>query len=199
VTSAAFFVNMCHMETTSFTLLERLRHPGEEHAWMRFVDLYSPLLYTWARRTGLSEADAADLVQDVFALLVQKLPEFVYDRGKSFRAWLKTVLLNKYRENCRHAGKTVRGQNAPIDDLPAPEDGQAFWETEYREHLASRALEVMRAEFQPATWQAFWELVVVGRPGAEVAAQLGLSINAVYIARSRVLRRLRQELDGLMD
>jgi RNA polymerase sigma-70 factor (ECF subfamily) len=80
-----------------------------------------------------------------------------------------------------------------------PDTAQAFWETEYRQMLAARALEIMRAEFEPATWQACWETVVSGRPAAEVASELGLTTNAVYLARSRVLRRLRCELQGLLD
>ena len=87
------------MNTTSLSLLERLRQPTErERAWKRFVHLYIPLLYHWTRRLGLSSPDAADLVQDVFALLVRELPRFTYDAGKSFRGWLHTVTLNKWRD-----------------------------------------------------------------------------------------------------
>jgi RNA polymerase sigma-70 factor (ECF subfamily) len=186
------------MNTTPVSLLERLRRPGDADAWPRFVELYSPLLFAWARREGLAEADAADLVQDVFALLVCKLPEFVHDGRRSFRAWLKTVALNKLRENCRRAPPPGQAPDGVLDEVAGPAS-EAFWEAEYREHLAARALAVMRAEFQPATWKAFWELVVAGRPGADVARELGLSVNAVYIARSRVLRRLRQELEGLLE
>src|SRR5262249_10636168 len=88
-------------QQTPATLPERLRHPDAQEAGRRFVDLYPPLLYHWARRTGLAAAEAADLVQDVLTVLVQKLPEFRYDPGKSFRAWLRTVTLNKWRGNRR--------------------------------------------------------------------------------------------------
>ena len=89
------------MQTTPPSLLERLRQPADEKAWQEFVDLYSPLLYQWARRAGLQEHDAADLLQDVFAHLLRKLPEFEYDRHKSFRGWLRTTTLNLWRDGCR--------------------------------------------------------------------------------------------------
>src|SRR5262245_32982810 len=104
------------MHTTSISLLERLRQPQEEQAWRRFVDLYTPLLYFWARRTGLQEADAADLVQQVLAILVRKLPEFSYDREKSFRNWLRTVTLNEWRAWQRRLAQQPAA--AALDDLP---------------------------------------------------------------------------------
>lgn len=188
------------MPTTHASLLERLRRPGQQDAWERFVELYTPLLYSWARRVGLQDPDAADLVQDVFATLVQKMPAFVYDPQQSFRAWLRTVTLNQWRDNGKRRGRRPLAGNADaLADVPSPEDGDAFWEAEYRQHLVGRALEVIRAEFQPTTWKACWGFLVEGRPAADVAAELGLSENAVYIAKCRVLRRLRRELEGLLD
>jgi RNA polymerase sigma-70 factor (ECF subfamily) len=185
---------------TPASLLERLRQPEETAAWERFVDLYTPLLFSWARRLGLQAPDAADLVQDVFAVLVEKLPDFRYDRQKSFQAWLRTVLLNKWRNRHRRQVEASLEAVAPgLSDLVVPPEQDAFTEAEYRRHLVHRALEVMRAEFQPCTWRACWEFVVQERPAAEVAAELGITVNAVYLAKSRVLRRLREELDGLLD
>src|SRR5688572_20304611 len=92
---------------TPASLLERLRQPAEQQAWSRFVRLYTPLLYSWARRLGLQPEDASDLVQDVLTLLVQKLPEFHYDRHKRFRGWLWTVTLNRFRENHRRRAVPV--------------------------------------------------------------------------------------------
>src|SRR5262245_60040259 len=86
---------------TPASLLERLRRPDDREAWARFVELYTPLLYFWARRTGLQQADAADLVQEVLAVLFRKLLEFTYDKQRSFRNWLRTVTLNKWRETVR--------------------------------------------------------------------------------------------------
>jgi RNA polymerase sigma-70 factor (ECF subfamily) len=184
---------------TPASLLDRLRQPAEPEAWERFVALYAPLIYSWGRRAGLQDADAADLVQDVLATLVRALPSFSYDQHRSFRRWLRTVTLNKWRDR----RKTRAAQPLPGDDgleeVVSPEDPDAFWETEYRRHLVDRALQVMQADFQPATWKACWQYVVEGRPAVVVAAELGLTPGAVCAARFRVLDRLRQELAGLLD
>ena len=187
------------MNTTSVSLLERLRQPDQPRAWERFVELYTPLLLFWARRRGLQPQDAADLVQDVFTVLVQKLPEFTYDHRRSFRNWLRTVLVNKWRDRQRRRGLPVTAGDEALAEVASPDDPDAFWEGEHRNHLLCRALELMRNEFTPATWKACWEFAIEGRPAAAVAAELGLSENAVYIAKSRVIRRLRQELEGLLD
>jgi RNA polymerase sigma-70 factor (ECF subfamily) len=184
---------------TPASLLERLRSRADEEAWARFVDLYTPVLYCWARRIGLQQADAADLVQDVLALLVNKLPDFQYDERRSFRGWLWTLTLNKYRENRRRAPPVAVGKAADLADVPAPDDAEAVWESEYQQQLVSRALEVMKTDFQPTTWIACWEYVVRGRPASEVAAELGITVGAVHSARFRVLARLRQELRGMLE
>jgi RNA polymerase sigma-70 factor (ECF subfamily) len=188
------------MYTTSTSLLGRLRQPGEQEAWVRFVKLYTPLLYSWARRVGLQPEDAADLVQDVLTTLVRKMPEFTYDRDKSFRNWLRTVTLNKWRENWRRHRGAVRQESAVgLSNLADPESIDVLEEAEYQHYLARRALRLMQTEFEPTTWKACWEQVVSGRSGAEVAAELGISEGAAYVGKCRVLRRLREELDGLLD
>jgi RNA polymerase sigma-70 factor (ECF subfamily) len=188
------------MNTTPASLLERLHRPDERAAWERFVDLYTPLIYYWARRAGLQPSDAADLVQDVFTVLVKKLPEFTYDRQKSFRGWLRTVTLNKWCENHRRRGARLpTADDSALEALANGGDPEALSEAEYRQHLATRALRLMQAEFPATTWKACWEVVVGGRPAAEVAAELDISTAAVYTAKSRVLRRLRQELAGLLE
>ncbi len=188
------------MHTTPVSLLERLRSPGEEDAWERFVQLYTPLLVHWARRLGLQGPDAADLVQDVFAVLVQKLPEFRYNPGKRFRGWLWTVTLNCHRERLRRQQAPVQpGDPEALSQAATPDVTEEVAEEEYRQYLTRRAMELMQAEFQPATWRAFWECVVNERSAAEIGAELGLTENAVYLAKGRVLRRLRKELEGLLD
>ncbi len=183
------------MDSTSASLLERVRQRDDAAAWTRFVELYTPVIYGWARRLGLQEADAADLVQDVFAVLVQKMADFQYDPGQSFRAWLKTVALNKVRERARRAGAMRL-----IDDQDlAARAEPSLWDEEFRRDLLQRALQVMRHDFQPVTWQACWAVVVERRPAAQVATDLGISVGAVYAARFRVLARLRQELAGMLD
>jgi RNA polymerase sigma-70 factor (ECF subfamily) len=187
------------MNTTPVSLLQRLCQPAEREAWPRFVELYTPLLYGWARRAGLRQDDAADLVQDVFLLLVRKLPEFTYDRHKTFRGWLRTVTLNKWREFYRRGQHEPQANGTNLAALPAADQAEALWETEHRRHLVRRALEIMQSDFQPATWKACWRVVVDGCSAAEAAGELGLTVGAVHAARFRVLARLRQELQGLLD
>ena len=108
------------MNSTHSSLLERLRRPDDVEAWDRFVRLYTPLLFHWARGAGLRDPDAADLVQDVLVVLVRKLPEFHYDPRKSFRAWLRTVTLNKWRERLRRAPRPRRKAPRRSTNWPAP-------------------------------------------------------------------------------
>jgi RNA polymerase sigma-70 factor (ECF subfamily) len=188
------------IHTTPPTLLDRLKQATDEEAWRRLVHLYTPLLFYWARQSGESEADAADLVQDVFVTLVQTLPAFQYDRRNgTFRGWLRTLTLNKLRDRKRREAREEKTLAQRRPEQEPPDGAEAFWETEYRQELTRRALGLMQAEFAPTTWKACWETVVVGRPADDVARELGISENAVYIARCRVLRRLRQELGGLLE
>src|SRR5438270_12313478 len=114
------------MNTTSVSLLEQLRQPADrERAWKRFVQLYTPLMYHWARRLGLASADAADLVQDVFTLLLRELPRFAYDAGKSFRGWLRTVTLNKWRDLRRRAA-APGGGDAGLTEASTSDPAVAF-------------------------------------------------------------------------
>lgn len=184
---------------TPVSLLERLRLPADGEAWTRFVALYTPLLYSWAHRAGLREPDAADLVQDVFVLLLRKLPGFTYDPARSFRSWLRTVTLNRWRERQRRLQLPREGDNAVLDDVAEREPVEAFWEAEYRQHLVREAFELVKPHFQPASWTACWQQVVEGKSTAEVAAALHLTPGAVRAAKFRVLTRLRQELAGLLE
>jgi RNA polymerase sigma-70 factor (ECF subfamily) len=188
------------MVKTSVSLLERLRRPGEAEAWRRFVQLYTPVLYEWARRLGLRGDDAADLVQDVFLVLVEKLPQFDYDPAKRFRGWLWTVIRNKLREKQRRRKLPMANlQEGELDEVPDSDQIAGLDEIEYRRYLVGRVFQLMQAEFSPTVWQACWEYVVRERPAAEVAAALGINVGSVYAAKCRVLSRLRQELDGLLD
>ncbi|HTU21871.1 MAG TPA: sigma-70 family RNA polymerase sigma factor [Gemmataceae bacterium] len=188
------------MTRTPASLLERLRQANAPDAWERLVLLYTPFIYSWARQVGLQEADAADLVQDVFVTLVQTLPSFDYDRQKSFRRWLRTVTLNKWRDRQKkREPQLVPGDSARLgEQLPAA-DVEHLWEAEYRQQLVHRALAIMSRDFQPATWKAFWQQAVEGRPAEAVAADLGLTVGAAYAAKFRVLSRLRQEMAGMLD
>jgi RNA polymerase sigma-70 factor (ECF subfamily) len=139
-------------------------------------------------------------VQDVFTVLIRKLPEFAYDPHQSFRSWLHTVFMHKWQESGRRAPAPVPCTGAGIlSGVASPDNVAALGEAEFQQHLMMRALQLMQADFEPATWKACWEHVVCGRPAADVAKELRITVNAVYLARSRVLRRLRQELAGLLE
>lgn len=187
------------MFTTPVSLLERIRTTPSPTAWGQFVDLYTPLLFAWARRLPLAPQDVADLVQEVFVSLVEALPRFRYDPNRSFRAWLKTVLLNAWRKHRTHAARTRIAAASAVEEIPDTDPRLELDEAEYRRHLVARVLQMIQAAFEPVTWKACWGYVVEGRPADEVAAELGITTNAVYLAKSRVLRHLRAELRGLLD
>src|SRR5476651_2308160 len=132
------------MDTTPISLLERVCRRWDQDAWAQFVRLYSPLIFNWGRRCGLQAADAADLTQDVFATLFQKLPEFTYERHKSFRAWLRTVTLNHWRDRQRRTGtRPLPGNDIHLAEVVVANGISALEEQEYRQHLVSRALQIM--------------------------------------------------------
>jgi RNA polymerase sigma-70 factor, ECF subfamily len=185
------------MNSTPISLIFQLREPNNSEAWNRFTQLYTPLLFYWARRIGLSPHEAEDLLQDLLLHLLEKLTHFEHRGPGTFRAWLRTVTTNKCRERLRRRSVTTTSDTQVVEALAAAAD--PFWETEYRQRLISRALEVMQAEFEPTTWRACWQRVVEGRSAAEVARDLNISENTVYVYTGRVLRRLREQLRDLID
>jgi RNA polymerase sigma-70 factor (ECF subfamily) len=191
------------IQPTPVSLLQQLRR-AEPHqvnrAWRRFVLFYTPLLLLWTRRLGVEPSEADDLVQDVFAVLIRELPAFHYDANQRFRGWLWTILANKWRDRLRQraAGPTLTDAGA-LETVAAPDDLEAFTQEEYRAYLIARALEVMQAELPARDLQACRAYMVEGRPAAEVAGELAMSVNQVYLAKSRMLRLLRLELEGLLD
>lgn len=186
------------MLTTSVNLLERVRHREDQAAWERFVALYSPLLLRWAQRAGLPRHDAFDLVQDVLVTLLHELPSFNYrpDRG-AFRSWLRTLTVRQAA--ARRVRPPAAAMTADALSETVASNDEPWEEAEYREFLVRRALEVMKQDFEDSTWRACWEHAVSGRTAAEVGRLLGLSEGAVYVAKCRVLRRLREELQGLLE
>jgi RNA polymerase sigma-70 factor (ECF subfamily) len=190
---------------TSVSLLERLSGRPTDADWQRLHELYQPLLRTWLARAGVPAADADDLVQEVLLVVFREVGGFDRKRPGAFRAWLRTILANRIRTYFR--GRQHRPQ-APggsdfldrLANLESPDSELSrLWDREHDEHLAGKALERIRDNFAPATWEAFCRHVLDAQPAAEVAAELGLSLNSVLLARSRVLKRLRQELSGLVD
>jgi RNA polymerase sigma-70 factor (ECF subfamily) len=191
------------LHPTPLSLLEQLRRSSphdRQAAWCRFVDLYTPLLFSMARRVGATRQDAADLVQDVFEVLLREMPEFRYRPDLRFRGWLFTIVRNRWinRLNKKRAAPP-RANGAALETVAVPDNVAEMTEAEYREHLVRRALQLMQAEFAEADWKACWQNVVEARPAAEVAEELGMTVNQVYLAKSRILQRLRTELEGLFD
>jgi len=184
------------MHTTPPSLLEQLRQPQQQQAWNRFAELYTPLLYYWARNQGLAEADAADLVQEVFVVLVKKLPTFRYDRDGNFRAWLRTVTLNKHRELQRRKNPQTMED---LDGVAAKDSSSDLQEKEYRLHVVRQMLHILKEQIPPSTWRIFESYVIDGQEPQSVAGKFAVTLGTVYAAKSFVLRRLRQELHGLLD
>jgi RNA polymerase sigma-70 factor (ECF subfamily) len=193
------------MADTPLSLLDRVRRTGQPVDWDRLIDLYTPLLRSWLQRHPLQGADVDDLLQDVLAVLVQKLPQFIHPGNPgAFRGWLRAILVYRLRWHWRE--KLRKPARIGLDDaeqfltrLEQPEsDLSRQWDLDHDRHVVTRLLELIRPEFTASTWQAFQRYAVDAAPLDEVAAELGLSANAVCIARSRVLRRLREEAAGLI-
>jgi RNA polymerase sigma-70 factor (ECF subfamily) len=195
---------MGNAPTTRPSLLLRLRDAADQQAWGQFVELYGPLIYGFARKHGLQDADAADVMQEVLRSVAGAARRLEYDpeRG-SFRGWLFTVVRNKLRNFQARQGRHVQGKGDTtaqnlLEQHPAPADNpEALWDREYEQRLFAWAAEQIRGGFEEKTWQAFWQTAVEGHGAARVAEALGMSVGAVYIAKSRVLARLRQQIQEL--
>jgi RNA polymerase sigma-70 factor (ECF subfamily) len=189
----------------SSTLLAQLQVHDTE-AWRRLVDLYGPLVYHWCRRSGLRTSDAADVSQDVFAAVSGRITAFRRGgQNTTFRGWLWTITRNKIRDHFRVQGgqvEAIGGTDVQLWLADIPDECTDSSIDEDRRELGGlfqRALGMVQAEFEDRTWNAFWRIAVEGQDTADVAAELGISANAVRQAKSRVLRRLRAELGDLID
>jgi RNA polymerase sigma-70 factor (ECF subfamily) len=190
--------------TTRASLLSRLADPRDHEAWVEFVSIYEPVAYRLLRRHGLQDADARELVQDLFVAVSRSIDRWDPDRQRgSFRGWLRRVTRNlvinwiKARERRVVA---VGGSNlqAMLEQAPAESDPEtAEFDNELRRALFRRAAEQVRDEVQPATWQAFWETAVLGTSTADAAKKLGMQPGAIRVAKCRVLVRLRTAIDSL--
>jgi RNA polymerase sigma-70 factor (ECF subfamily) len=188
----------------SATLLERVK-ANQPEAWARLADLYGPVVYRWCRQSGVTRDDAPDVVQEVFAALALHVGGFRREKpGDSFAAWLRTITQNKVHDHFRSRlgrPKAEGGTEAQqrLQQLAEPsEPSEASSPREVQEMVLPIGLDLVRAEFEPRTWDAFHQVVIQRQPPVRVANELGMSIQAVYQARSRVLRRLRQDLDGIV-
>ncbi len=198
---------MAEPPATRVTLLARIRDERDADAWGEFVRLYGPVVYGFARNRGLQDADAADLMQDVMRSVARNAGKLEYDPARgTFRGWLYTITRNKIYNFLSAQRNRPRASGDPdakeqLDAAPAREEGgpDADWEKEYQRRLTDRAMQLVESEFQPATWKAFWQTAVDGQPAAEVGAGLKMSPGAVYVAKSRVLARLREEVRRMID
>jgi RNA polymerase sigma-70 factor (ECF subfamily) len=191
--------------TTQLNLLVRLRNARDSAAWAQFVTLYAPVIYGYARKHGLQDADADDLSQEVFRAVACAVGTLDYDpRRGTFRGWLFTVARNLIRTFAiarKRRSRIVGALVAPdgLDAFPAPSDAQYRWEQEDEQRLFAWAAEQVRGTVQEATWQAFWQTAVEGKEAKQVAQDLGISVGALYVARSRVLARLKDRVRGLLQ
>src|SRR5258708_7446851 len=186
---------------TRASLLVQLRDGANHGAWQEFVRLYSPVVYGFARKRGLQDADAADLMQDVMRSVSAAIGRLDYDRNQgTFRGWLFTITRNKVFNflTARRIRPQASGDsttNRMLEAHPDATDGSDAWELEYQRRMAALAMERVKGEFQESTWRAFWLTAVEGLTAADVTAQVGLSPGAIYVAKSRVLARLKEEVE----
>jgi RNA polymerase sigma factor (sigma-70 family) len=190
-------------QATRASLLIRLADQRDRQAWFDFVDLYSPVVYGFARRQGLQDADAADLVQEVLRSVSRSLSGFDPQKGR-FRSWLMAVVRHRLSEFRTKQGRQVVGSGdtevrQQLEQVSAVDGVEQLWEHEYRQSIFRVAADRIRHEFEASTWQAFWMTSVEGKKTGDVARSLGLSSGAVYVARSRVLARLKKQIQSLED
>ncbi len=188
---------------TSASLLERLRAGPNPAGWRQLVDLYAPLIRSWLGRHFLQAVDSDDLAQQVLTVVVRKLPSFQHSgRPGAFRAWLRGITVNTLRSFWRSRAQPTAagGFDDLLDRLEDPaSDLSRLWDREHDEYVAASLLRRVQVDFTPSTWQAFLRHVLEGAPAMQVAEELGLSLNSVLLAKSRVLKRLRQELAGFVE
>ncbi len=187
---------------TSLGLLQRARS-RDQAAWERLIRLYAPLVEQWCCQAGLQHADVADVRQDVFGAVSTGLDSFRHDQpGATFRGWLRNITRNKIADLLRKSPHRAEGGSEAaqrIFQVPQPGQPEGEMESEDLKLLYRRALELIVTDFEETTWKAFLEVVVNARAPAEVAAELGITTNAVYLAKGRVLSRLREEFVDLID
>jgi RNA polymerase sigma-70 factor (ECF subfamily) len=190
---------------TSASLLERLRTAPDESAWRRLDDLYRPLIRRWLSRDPGFGEDKEDIVQEVMEVLVRELPGFQRQRTGSFRRWLRTVTAHRLAAHYRarqHRPQAwgTASEDSPLTQLADPHSELSrLWDEEHDRYVLRRLMELITPQFEATTLAAFHRVALDGAAPAQVAEELGVSLNAVLLAKSRVLSRLRQEAEGLID
>ena len=193
------------MDQTRHSLLLRVQ-TGEENAWKDLTDLYRPLILGWLNRQGVPAGDLDDLAQEVLLTVVKHLPTFQHSgRRGAFRAWLRTIVCSRtidywHAIDAGTMGQGGSGAAAALQQLEDPDsDLNRQWDEEHDRYVLNCLLDLVQEEFEPTTLTAFRRLALDGASGAEAAQELGLSAAAVYVAKSRVLQRIRQLAEGLVD
>ena len=193
------------MDSTPRSLLDRARLDGDGASWLTLVNLYTPFLRRVLLHFHVPAPDIEDLTQDVFGVVVRELPQFEHSgRPGAFRCWLRAIVQNRlahYHRSRQRASRAMPvGIFTPLEDLENPQNElELLWDREHAEHVVRRLLELLEPEFTPSTWQAFRRQIVDQLSATEAAEELGMSVNAVLVAKSRVLQRLRREATGLLD
>jgi RNA polymerase sigma factor (sigma-70 family) len=197
---------MDNVPKTRPSLLVRIRDPRNEQAWTEFLEIYEPLVYRLARKKGFQDADALELTQDVFLAVASAIERWDPDPAKgSFRGWLfrisRNLMINFLAQKRRRtSGSGDSDVKRLLDEYPAPNGQQsALFDREYKRQTFRWAAERIRGHFEDKTWQAFWLTSVEGKPIQQAAQALGISTGAVYVARSRVMSRLRKTVQQLED
>jgi RNA polymerase sigma-70 factor (ECF subfamily) len=189
---------------TRASLLVRLRDPRDGSAWKEFVDVYTPVVYGYARKQGLQDADASDLAQEVLVAVAGAVGRLEYDPARgAFRNWLFTIVRNKL-SHWRTGQNRLRGSGDTqthilLEQRPAEEGEDPQWQAEWEQQVFAWACQQARGTVADITWQAFWRTAVEGRPGKDVATELGIPIASVYQARSRVLARLKELVQSVQE
>lgn len=190
---------MAESHMTRPSLLVRMRDARDQCAWGEFVEIYSPLVYGFARKQGLQDADAVDVTQEVLRLVAKSIGQLNYDAERgSFRGWLFTIVRHELRDWFVKQRSAVVGagdssEATEFDELPDSDEAiSELWEREHQQRVFAWATERVRTEVQESTWLAFWKTTVENQSGKDVAPQLGLSVAAVYLAKSRVMVRLKE-------
>ena len=193
------------MDQTRQSLLLRAQ-TGEENAWKDLTGLYRPLILGWLNRQGVPARDLEDLSQDILLNVVKHLPSFQHSGNRgAFRAWLRTIVCSRTTDYWRAvaagtAASGGSGATAALEQIADPEsDLNRQWDEEHDRYVLNCLVDLVEEEFEPTTMRAFRRLALDGASGTEAAEELGLSVAAVYVAKSRVLARIRQEAEGLID
>jgi RNA polymerase sigma factor (sigma-70 family) len=194
------------MDETSLSLIARLSQSADSESWNRLVEIYTPLMKRWLRRYDVQDADADDLVQEVFVVVSREMPTFAHSQQQgAFRSWLRQILVHRLQNfwRARRRRPHATGASSVLERLAQLQDETSplsrLWNEEHDRSVIAKLMDLVRPNFVPQTWEAFERQFVAGQPPAEIAAELKMGIGSVYMARNRVLNALRREAAGLID